>query len=77
MAKKTAIIKNARVKSVHVGQVWTEIVVLIPTATVVKRGGKRNPKMPATSSLAGKKAALTKKKKKEALAAAAVAGAGN
>jgi hypothetical protein len=71
LGRKAAIIKNGKVKSVHVSGVWTEILIAIPTAAVVRRGKKRNLRMPKAASIAETKAAVTKRKKKEALAATA------
>ena len=50
MPKVAASIKGSEVISVHVGPVWTVIKLRVPTATVVKRGKKRNPKSPAATA---------------------------
>lgn len=71
MPRESASIKGGEVKSVHVGPVWTEITIRVPTETIVRRGAKRNPKRPKAFEGPGKRAWQTRRAK------AAAAGVGN
>jgi len=72
MAKERASINGGKVKSVHVGQVWTEITISVPTKRIVLGGARRNPKGPKGASSPAKKA--WQKRQAEQQAAAASAG---
>jgi molybdopterin-binding protein len=56
MPKEIAVVKGSKVKSVHVGPVWTEVTIAIPTGAVVRRGETRNPKSPESLRKIAKKA---------------------